>query len=53
VKVKVSYTIDEELAEEFAKITDRNHINRSALVEGMIKRWTKRKSVKVQKKRGG
>jgi len=49
VKTKVSYTINEGLAKDFAKITDQRHINRSALVEGMLKRWVNRQRGKSAK----
>ncbi len=40
-KVKVSYSIDKDIEKQFNEQADRLAINRSALVEKFIQRWTK------------
>lgn len=40
-KERVTHTIDSEISKEFNELTKENAINKSALIEKMIKEWIK------------
>jgi metal-responsive CopG/Arc/MetJ family transcriptional regulator len=42
-KTTVSFTVDQNVAKEFNKYADENAINKSALVEKLIKEYLKKK----------
>jgi metal-responsive CopG/Arc/MetJ family transcriptional regulator len=40
-KERITHTVDKKVVEDFNRITKLNSINKSALIENLIKKWIK------------